>query len=318
MLRAGIIGYGSIGRRHAGNLLQLGINDITLLRTVGSGNSHGLKETTDSAGFMATPFDFVIVSNPSTMHFSAIMPLLAANTNMLVEKPPVFTGSEADALEAALPAYKGSAMVAFNMRFHPCTALIKDIIDSGMLGTVWSARLFVGQYLPDWRPGTDYRTGVSALKKLGGGVVLELIHETDLAIHLFGAPAEPPKSVAARISDLQIETEDIAEILYRSDRNIIVSIHQDYLSRAYRRTISISGSEGALRCDLKEAAITVTGRDGTVILAKTIPFERNDMYLSMMKYYTGCLTSHTAPVPSLTEGLQAVRLALGVKNDNNL
>ncbi|MDX9929787.1 MAG: Gfo/Idh/MocA family oxidoreductase [Bacteroidales bacterium] len=317
-MKAGLIGYGSIGKRHVANLLSLGIADITLLRTEGSGNEHNLREIHDPGEFMAMPFDFVVVSNPTTCHYSTIMPLIRSGMNLLVEKPVVFTSREADELESLLGTYAGRGMVAYNMRFHPCIAVIRDIINEGLLGRPLSARLFVGQYLPDWRPGTDYRTGVSALKSLGGGVVLELIHEIDLAIHLFGEPVAPPKSLALKISGLETETEDISEIIYLSERNTLVSVHQDYLSRTYRRTISISGEEALLLCDLKDARVTVTGKDGSVIRELNPPFVRNDMYLSIMTYYTGCLTKGTEPEPSLEESLISLRLALRVKEDNNL
>ncbi|MBE0673208.1 MAG: Gfo/Idh/MocA family oxidoreductase [Bacteroidales bacterium] len=317
-MKIGIIGYGSIGSRHAGNLIGLGYSDITLLRTRGRGNSHGLREVYDYDEFLSGQYDCVIVCNPTSLHFDTITPLIRENINVLVEKPLVCLPDELESLRRMLAGYKGLGMVAYNMRFHPCIRRIKEIISAGTIGSPLSARLAVGQYLPDWRPSQDYRTGVSALRSLGGGVVLELIHEIDMAIHLFGPPSSDIHSVAMRASSLEIETEDISEILYVAAGNTLISIHQDYLNRTYRRTIEIMGSEATLDCDLKSASIKITAPGDKPISEEVIPFERNDMYVSLIDYYTTCIRSGTQPEPSLTEGLVSVSAALIVKQQNNL
>ena len=249
-MKVGLIGFGSIGKRHVNNLLELGVKEITLMRDKGRGNEHGLKEVYDFDTFLESDFDFVIVSNPTTFHAGTLKPLIRNNMNLLVEKPLVYTPDEYSELKEMLTSYTGKGMIAYNMRFHPCIVKVKEILEKKITGDVYSARLFVGQYLPEWRPGTDYRTGVSALKELGGGVVLELIHEIDLALYLFGKPATGIFSFAGKASSLEIETEDISEILWRSRENTIVSVHQDYLSRHYMLYIELFGGNGTLFCYL--------------------------------------------------------------------
>ncbi len=317
-MKIGLIGYGSIGRRHISNLISLGFNDITLFREIGRGNQEGLREIFNYNDFINEEFDFIIISNPTSFHFTTMLPLLEKDSNILVEKPLVFRNEEYDALKKILPGYMGKGMCAYNMRFHPCVNRIKEICSDNTLGKIYSARLFVGQYLPDWRPGQDYRKGVSALRSLGGGVVLELIHEIDMALYLFGKPVSEICSIAGKLSSLEIETEDMAEIMFRTEKNIIVSIHQDYLSRGYKRTIEIIAENGSLICDLKRSEISVTDRDGKQSETEMIPFERNDMYLGLMDYYTGCILNDRDPVPGLRESLEAVRVALEVKTVNKL
>jgi len=317
-MKVGLIGYGSIGRRHVKNLLALGYSDITLLREKGKGNESGLAEEYDPDIFAGHDFDFIIISNPSTFHYKTALPFLKASRNLLIEKPLVFGREEYTAMQGLLAGYRGLGMVAYNMRFHPCILRIKEIIDGGLMGKPYSARFFVGQYLPDWRPGQDYCTGVSALKDLGGGVVSELIHEIDMALFLFGKPRSEILSFAGRVSDLSIETEDISEILYQSDSDVIISVHQDYLNRSYRRTVEIVGELGSMFCDLKTSAISIISGDGVILHQEEIPFERNDMYLNMMRYYTDCIKWGRKPVPDFRTALESVRIALEVKEANNL
>ena len=60
---------------------------------------------------------------------------------------------------------------------------VKNNVD---LSKVYSARAISSSYLPDWRPGQDYRTTYSAHKDMGGGVSIDLIHEWDYLSWLFG------------------------------------------------------------------------------------------------------------------------------------
>jgi predicted dehydrogenase len=317
-MKIGVVGYGSIGKRHVMNLMSLGYRDITLFREKGKGNEFNLKEEYDSVTFSQEDFDFLVISNPTTFHYRTASPFIKTNKNLFIEKPVVFQESELDGMMELLASYTGIGMVGYNMRFHPCIKRIRQILDEGKIGDSYSSRFFVGQYLPDWRTGQDYRKGVSAHKHLGGGVVFELIHEIDMALFLFGQPVSEINSIALKSSDLVIETEDISEILYLADRNVIVSIHQDYLNRDYRRTIEIIGSKGTLFCDLKSSEIRIISSQASTVLNETIPFDRNDMYLDMIKYYTCCVKGKIMAVPDLTESLESVQIALEVRKTNKL
>jgi predicted dehydrogenase len=317
-MKIGVTGYGSIGRRHISNLLSLGHNDITLFRTKGRGNENGLKECYSFEEFMQESYDFVLVTNPASCHLPTMRPLLERGIDFIVEKPSVSAAGEADTLESLLGKYTGKAMVAYNMRFHPCVVRMKQFLDEGAAGKAYSARFTVGQYLPDWRPGQDYSKGVSALRALGGGVVLELIHELDLALFMFGKPVSEIRSVAAKLSSLDIETEDIAEIIYMSESGTLISVHQDYLCRGYRRSAEIICEKGTIFCDMKDLTVSLSDEKGDIVLSEKIVFERNDMYLSLIKYFLSCLEKNIAPHPSLKESLDSVRMAFTVKEQNNL
>ena len=70
--------------------------------------------------------------------------------------------------------YGSTYYVACPLRYNAVIQYIKDNID---LQDVISVRSISSSYLPDWRPGVDYRKTYSAKKELGGGVSIDLIHE---------------------------------------------------------------------------------------------------------------------------------------------
>jgi predicted dehydrogenase len=313
-MKIGLIGYGSIGKRHISNLNSFGYWDISLFREKGKGNQHGLKEFYDFNEFISIDYDFIILSNITSLHFKYIKTLVQKNLNILVEKPIVSTLTELFELQQLLPHYTGLGMVAYNTRFHPCVMEIKQIIEKDIIGKPLYARFFIGQYLPDWRPNFDYRESFSAKKSLGGGVASELIHEVDLAIELFGKPKGEIKSIVSKISELEIETEDVADYLYISSNDVVISIHTDYFYRGYKRQFEIVGSNANISCDLFSATIIVTGPENHKILEKDFPsFQRNDMYMLLLQYYLGCINNKVEPNPSLENGLLSVEIVENAK-----
>lgn len=314
-MKFGVIGYGSIGQRHVSNLITLGHEDIVLLRKIGGDNNYDLKEFTEMETFLGAYPDAIIIANPTSLHAEYLNQILPLNMDVLVEKPLVATLEEWQLLQKQLVNYKGIGMTAYNMRFHPSVQETKKILTSGNLGKIYSGRFFVGQYLPDWRPGTDYSKSCSATRKLGGGVLFDLIHEIDLACYLVGEPLGRVACQVDNISDLQIDTEDLAEMLYRTENKSFVSIHLDYLSRGYQRYIEVVGERGSLQTDLFSNKVTVISESGEAEKKFFPEFSRNDMYFNMLSGFISCLEKKNAPPISLQEGLISNKIAIDIRNE---
>src|SRR3954469_18236676 len=188
MVRVLISGLGSIGRRHLRNLLRLGVGDILLHRT----RPDPLEEApelpvfTDLARALAERPDVVIVSNPTAHHLRVAVPAAEAGCHLFIEKPLSHSWDGVEELLATIRGRKLIAMMGFDLRFEPGLRRIKGLLAGGAIGRVTAIQAQVGQYLPDWHPGEDYRRGVSARKETGGGVILDLIHELDYVTWLVG------------------------------------------------------------------------------------------------------------------------------------
>jgi predicted dehydrogenase len=129
------------------------------------------------------------------------------------------------------------------MRFHPAIAALRAALP--MVGRVRFAQAHYGNYLPDMRPGADYRALYCASAAAGGGVILDAIHEIDYLVWLFGG-VERVTAEAGKLSDLDIDVEDYASIVLTHAGGVRSEIHLDYLQRSKRRGCVIAGSEGTL------------------------------------------------------------------------
>src|SRR5205807_8193605 len=116
-------------------------------------------------------------------------------------------------------------MVGYNLRFHEPAARLAEIVHDGRLGRVHLAHVWFGSWLPDWRPNVDYRTTYSAQRALGGGILLDAIHELDLVVWLFGDDHfTVAGAVVERIGSLEIDVEDTVGALLRHASGAAVSI----------------------------------------------------------------------------------------------
>ncbi len=284
------ISLGSIGQRHLRNTRALlpdaeiaVFRQYTRADSVVPEGANKLLSSMDEALQFAP--DAVIISSPASEHIKNALPFLDNDIPLFIEKPLADNSEEiANFLKAAKHA-KGFVMLGYVLRFLPALHVIRSLLADGTLGKVHTARIEVGQYLPDWRPESDYREGVSAQKKLGGGALLELSHEIDYATWLFGFPSSLQSS-RETLSALEIDVEDSAHITmeYPDKR---VAIQLDFLQRVANMAVQIVTEKGTLYADLiKETLhfITPEAPDGVTIDANPLP-NGNDIYLRQFDFF---------------------------------
>lgn len=265
--RALVIGFGSIGRRHAEVLQALGCAVAVVSRRAAAWDDPLPAFATVDAALEAHAPAYVVVADETARHRETLERLGAAGFRgrVLVEKP-LFAAPE------PLPPLPFSAVgVGYNLRFHPAVQAFAEALGGRRALTVEAT---VGQYLPDWRPGTDYRQSYSASRARGGGVLRDLSHEIDLLIWLFGAPGELT-AMGGRVSGLEIESDDAWSALLRQPGSAMTGLHLDYLHRPGRRLLSATTEDASLDLDLIASTLTVNGE------RRSYPTERNASFAAM-------------------------------------
>lgn len=288
-MRSLVIGYGSIGSRHARLLSARGVEIAAVTR-----NPDCPYRTFAAIPAALEDFapDTVVVSGPTHDHAPVLSALAAQGFSgrILVEKP-LFGGAETIVPEPE----ECAAFVAFNLRFHPLLAALKDAIGDRRVA---QASLHVGQYLPSWRPGTDYRLSYSADPAKGGGVLRDLAHELDLSLFLFG----PWQRVAAIIGHsglLEIASEDNVSLLLQTERCPSVSVTLNYLDRTPRRQIAVTAEGLTAVADLVAGTLTLNGERREEVVERDTTYDRQ---------IAAFLSETTGPLATYAEGLGVDRL----------
>jgi len=239
-----VIGCGSIGQRHAANaaaIASVAVADVDRAKAVAVAAAIGGAACESvEAGLAARP-DAVVIAVPHQHHLPLAARALAGGSELLIEKP---LAASLDGVAGFLRQSAGRRVrVVCNMRFHPAIAALRAALP--MIGKPRFAQAHYGNYLPDMRPGADYRTLYCASAAAGGGVILDAIHEIDYLIWMFGA-VQRVTAEAGKLSELDIDVEDYASIVLTHAGGVRSEIHLDYLQRSKRRGCVIAGSEGTL------------------------------------------------------------------------
>ena len=186
--------------------------------------------------------DLAVVASPAPLHLDHACLLLDAGVPVLIEKP---LSDSLDRVRDAAPLlarHRDRIEVAYNLRFLSSARRMRTLIDEACVGRILGLRIEAGQYLPDWRPQADYRRQVSANRSLGGGVLLELSHELDYLIWLFGR-FDQVFCMATNSGQLEIDVEDRADILL-SREDLTAQVHLDFLQCRASRSCKVIGSTG--------------------------------------------------------------------------
>ncbi|WP_051470945.1 Gfo/Idh/MocA family protein [Patulibacter minatonensis] len=302
-LRVAVLGQGSIGSRHAGLALAEGCDVVAWdPRGVHAPGTTGAATPEDAL----RDADVAVVASPSSEHPAQARLALEHGCHVLVEKPVAITADGARGL-AELAAERGLiAAVAMNLRFHDGPRTIRRLLGAGEIGRPVTAFATCGSWLPGWRPDSDYRRSYSARRELGGGVALDAIHEIDYTSWILGGVADVDARLA-RLSDLELDVEDVALFTLGHRAGTISTIALDYVDRGYRRGLRVVGTEGSLAWAWEDAEVRLTTADGERRIPAPSPAA--ETYARQMRHLLAAAAGGpTDPLCSLDEGRDAVRV----------
>ncbi|MGV8026805.1 MAG: Gfo/Idh/MocA family protein [Anaerolineaceae bacterium] len=310
-----IAGLGSIGRRHLRNLVELGEEDVLLYRT-----HRGTLADTDLAAYpvitdleraLEQKPDAAIISNPTALHLKVAIPCAEAGCALFLEKPLSTDCEGLEDLHKILKKTGKPVLVGFQFRFHPAFQQISRWIEEGLIGRILSSNVYWGEYLPDWHPWEDYRVSYSARKDLGGGVVLTLCHPMDYLRWLLGE-IDSVSAFVGKISDLELEVEDMAEITMRHTNGAMSCIHLDYYTQPKRHTLEIAGSNGTIIWDeiSNEAKLYKANEKRWLTFKPPISFDRNELFLAEMRHFFAMLKHNEQPTCSFSDGVRIQQIIM--------
>jgi len=298
-----IVGLGSIAKKHIKALLQLdpSVTILALRSNQSSPKIENIIDIYDIDEIDIDTIDFILISNPTAHHFSTIKKLAKYNKPLFIEKPLFSETNESteqlvlEIEDRMLPTY-----VACNLRFLNSLQKLKNILINKRINEV---NVYCGSYLPDWRPGVDFRKIYSANKEMGGGVHIDLIHELDYIYWLFGKPIKT-QSYFSNSSSLEISAFDYANYLWIYTE-FPVTTTLNYYRRDSKRTIEVVAENGTYKVDLLENKIwlnkqLIYASDQRII----------DTYVNQMEYFIENVVKEKKQFNTIVEANTILKLCI--------
>jgi len=193
-VKIGIIGAGNIGGVHMKEFSKLAdyceittVTDAFLPLAEARAKEFGIAKVAASPEelIQSADVDAVIIGVPNQHHAPLAIQAIEAGKHVLLEKP---MGINSDAARQILKASKASdkvVMVGHQMRFEAVPMQIKQQVERGELGKIYTAKTgwFRRKGIPGW--GTWF----TRMDQSGGGPLIDIgVHMLDLALYLMGNP----------------------------------------------------------------------------------------------------------------------------------
>lgn len=208
-----IVGLGSIAKKHIAALKEID-SSITIYAIRSSKNASQYENVINLFDFSELDnfnFDFCIISSPTAHHIDNIKALLDSGIPLFIEKP-LFSSLDDQNIIEQINEKGTKTYVACNLRFLESLNFVKKSFIDEPTTKINEVNAYCGSYLPDWRPGVNYKKTYSANADMGGGVHIDLIHEIDYIYWLFGSPLKTNK-ILKNISSLDIDAIDYANFI---------------------------------------------------------------------------------------------------------
>ncbi|KYK28205.1 MAG: Gfo/Idh/MocA family oxidoreductase [Theionarchaea archaeon] len=313
-----VIGAGSIGRRHIGNLNLLGYNtidvvDVDKARLAYVKNNFKVTDTFHDMKDISAEYDVAFILTPPAYHVEMALHQARRGVDLFIEKPLSHNTDNIDELIRIKEENDLVIMVGYNLRFNLGLTQLKSYIENGSIGKMYYIRAEVGQYLPDWRPLQDYRKSYTAREELGGGIILDGSHEIDYVMWLADSTLTEVKTVYDRVSDLEITVEDIAEVILKFENGIIASIHLDMIERGYNRYCKVVGEKGSIKWIFKENILKLYDGESRKLKTEKYDYDPNHSYVEELKNFFWCVKNRDEPLSNVYTAKKTLGTAMRIK-----
>lgn len=303
-MKALLIGYGSIGKRHYEVLSQIDVItriDIVTAQTLQGITTFRILENVENLD----DYDYFVIASETFKHFDQLEYLEKNTKNKIIlcEKP-LFDRQNKIVIK------NNDIYVGYVLRFHPLLQKISTILKEEDIFLF--VQIKCGSYLPSWRPGTDYRKSYSASKDQGGGVLLDLSHEIDYMQWLFGR-VDTIASLQLKVSDLEIDSDDLVSATGKTDKGIVFGFSLDYISKIPMRELIIHTNEKTIRADLINNVLNIGTKEGAIETIKIEGYDRNDLFRKMHLSALGDKEN----LCTLEEGLCVMKTISMIQEQNN-
>lgn len=302
MKRILIIGYGSIGKKHA-NILRDKFKNVSIFIFSKQKIPKYFNKIESLNNIKNYKFHYVYICSKTKRHIAdlKIIDSQLKNTNIVVEKPlfKKFYNYKCNKNN------KNNILVAYNLRFHPVLKFIKNFIKKK---NIFFINIYCGSYLPNWRKNIDYVKSYSASKKDGGGVLLDLSHEIDYLTWIFGKISKIEFKNSNKISNLNINSDDHL-IVAGKVSNIKFIINMNYYSKINERFIKVYGNNFTLKGDLISNKVEINNNKREI---KKFKLENNFTYIQEHKFL---FKKQFKLFCSLSEGKYIMKIIGKLKNN---
>ena len=318
--RFAIVGFGSAGARALQVLRELRPDAEFLVVSRSGAAGEGFRSTRSLDDVVAFEPNAVVLAGPATTRADVSRQIGGLTVPVFIEKPLAHTlGDAVGVLDLLGPGVEHSQL-GYNLRFSESLVAFRDLVRGGQFGRVVRFSAETGQYLPDWRPGKDYRETVSARADLGGGVLLELSHELDYLRWIFGE-WEWVSAWTGRTSSLEIDVEDTALVTIgiesgQAETQVVGQLSLDFVRRDKTRSVTAVCESGTLRWDGISGTVEINEPSESRWKTLLTDSGSQSTYRAQWDSFLSVVEKGSAPLVAMSDGVAVLRAVEAIRHSH--
>ena len=310
-----IIGIGSIGERHlrcfqsTGRCRVAACDPSAALREKISSHygceAHASVEDALAAG----PWDAAVICTPANTHIPIARTCVAAGLSVLIEKPLSVSLDGLDALATEAESSGRVVRVAYTHRSIPTNIALREIVQSGQLGSLKHVTMVAGQNFPAGRPA--YASTYYAQRSSGGGCIQDAL--THL-LHLVEWIVAPIETVYCEASHQALETadvEDTVNLIAKLEGGIPASFTTNQFQAPNELTLTLHGLKGSARAEIHRQRVGLLFLGDMEWTWTPLPTEERDAtFVRQAKAFLNACEGKPDHLSTLAEATQTLRVNL--------
>lgn len=300
--RVGVVGTGYLGRLHARVMTEIAeanvVGFVEPSDAVAAEVESSLRiKRFETVAALAKEIDCAVVATPTTTHYDVAVELLEAGCDVMIEKPITATVEEARKLNA-LAAQRGRIVqVGHVERYNPAIVAVADLVAA--------SRYFESE-----------RLGVFVLRSLDVDVLLDLmIHDLNLVLSLLRKKVVDVRAVGVPVLTDKV---DITNVRLELENGAVANLTASRVSQERVRKQRFFGSDFYISVDTKEQEVKgyrLIDEEGRRVIR---PFDfdvtKKEPLRAENEAFLACVRDRARPIVSGEDGLEAVELALRVRD----
>tara|TARA_E500000178_G_C16918149_1_gene705887 strand:- start:34 stop:1074 length:1041 start_codon:yes stop_codon:yes gene_type:complete len=163
--------------------------------------------------------DAVIVATPNQFHEKHTMSFLNAKIPVLLEKPISDDISKAKKIISSSKKNKTHLLIGYHRRHNSIVEKVKKKIDSGNLGKIVAANVKCWLY-----KNKDWYKEKWRVKKGGGPLGINLVHDIDLICYLLGSITHVQATISNKIRKFEVEDTAVVNFIFKSGALCTLSV----------------------------------------------------------------------------------------------
>ena len=253
--------------------------------------------------------DAVYISTTNELHKAHTLAAAASGKHVLCEKPLALTLEDATEMVAACDRAGVVMGTNHHLRSAASHRKIRELVQSGAIGSPFFARVFHAVYLPPHLQGWRLNK-----PSAGAGVILDItVHDADTLRFVLGSEPVEAVALSQHAGMAAGDLEDGVMAAIRFDNGAMAQLHDAFTVKFAGTGLEIHGSEGS-----------ILGRDvmtqrpiGRVILRNAqgetdFPLDHENLYARTLRAFVGAIRGEGPPSATGEDGARSLATALAV------